>query len=249
VPDIVEAAVPGRNGQPQGDGNGDGIPDAQQAGVVSLLCPSGQWLTLDTPTNRTLIFTDTRLARPPAETSLLPRPYAFHQGFVTLSLRGLADGGTGVIQVLLPTNAQPDTVWAYGPEPGNATPHWYEFLYDGTTGAEIQASSLLLHLVDGSRGDADGLANGISNGLTFGLARLLTAPPLLNVARGDQGTVIITWPIAFPNAARTYLESADDLGSSNQWQFVPDVPLQNGGQNMLINSAGSARQFYRFHGQ
>jgi len=43
----------------------------------------------------------------------------------------------------------------YGPTPGNASPHWYDFMYDNTTGAEISGNVVTLHFVEGSRGDDD----------------------------------------------------------------------------------------------
>src|SRR5262249_47193292 len=40
-------------------------------------------------------------------------------------------------------------------------PHWYEFTFDGTTGAEFRDGLIVLHLMDGGRGDDDRLANGV----------------------------------------------------------------------------------------
>jgi uncharacterized repeat protein (TIGR01451 family) len=53
-----------------------------------------------------------------------------------------------------------DTYYKFGPTPGNPTDHWYEFLFDGTTGAEFLDDQIVLHLVDGARGDHDLQANG-----------------------------------------------------------------------------------------
>ncbi len=50
--------------------------------------------------------------------------------------------------------------YAYGPTSDNPTPHWYDFSYDGTTGAEIVGNKVLLHFVDGQRGDDDLAVNG-----------------------------------------------------------------------------------------
>ncbi len=52
-------------------------------------------------------------------------------------------------------NASVNRYYAYGPTPDNATPHWYDFTFDGTTGAEIVGNKILLHFVDGQRGDND----------------------------------------------------------------------------------------------
>ncbi|MGE5241626.1 MAG: peptidylprolyl isomerase [Bacteroidota bacterium] len=50
--------------------------------------------------------------------------------------------------------------YAYGPTSDNPTPHWYDFSYDGQTGAEIVGNKVLLHFVDGQRGDDDIAADG-----------------------------------------------------------------------------------------
>lgn len=51
--------------------------------------------------------------------------------------------------------------YKYGPTPGNPTPHWYDFSYDGTTGAQSNGSRVTLHFVDGARGNDDLTANGV----------------------------------------------------------------------------------------
>ena len=51
--------------------------------------------------------------------------------------------------------AKPVTYYKFGPEPENTDAHWYEFLYDGNTGAKIDANVVILHFVDGQRGDDD----------------------------------------------------------------------------------------------
>ncbi|NOZ72200.1 MAG: hypothetical protein GXP38_09845, partial [Chloroflexi bacterium] len=48
----------------------------------------------------------------------------------------------------------------YGGEAGDPDPHWYDFTYDGDTGAEIEGDTIILHLRDGGRGDNDLLVNG-----------------------------------------------------------------------------------------
>ena len=53
-----------------------------------------------------------------------------------------------------------NTYYKYGPSPDNPDHHWYEFLYDGTTGAEFVDDKILVHFVDGQRGDGDLTANG-----------------------------------------------------------------------------------------
>ena len=61
-----------------------------------------------------------------------------------------------------------NTWYQFGPTADDDQPHWYEFLYDGSTGAELFDANedglverVELHLVDGQRGDADLLPNGL----------------------------------------------------------------------------------------
>lgn len=48
----------------------------------------------------------------------------------------------------------------YGRTPDNTEPHWYDFTYDGQTGAEINGNQVTLHFIDGDRGDDDLQLNG-----------------------------------------------------------------------------------------
>ena len=50
--------------------------------------------------------------------------------------------------------------YKYGPTPDNPSPHWYPFLFNGTTGAIFFSDRIELHFVDGQRGDDDLQPNG-----------------------------------------------------------------------------------------
>lgn len=73
----------------------------------------------------------------------------------------LTVGSATTVTLFLPSGITPDTYYKFGPTPNNETPHWYEFLHDGTTGAEILADKIILHFVDGKRGDDDLNENGV----------------------------------------------------------------------------------------
>jgi hypothetical protein len=73
----------------------------------------------------------------------------------------VAVGGATTVALYLPSGANPTSYYKYGVTEGNLIPHWYEFLYDGETGAEISGNVVTLHLVDGKRGDNDLTANGM----------------------------------------------------------------------------------------
>ena len=49
----------------------------------------------------------------------------------------------------------------FGPTPANPVDHLYEFSFNGETGAEFVDNEVILHFVDGKRGDSDLLANGV----------------------------------------------------------------------------------------
>jgi hypothetical protein len=57
-------------------------------------------------------------------------------GFLSFDVNGIAFGATTQVTVLLPEGKSANTYWNYSPNQG-----WYEFLYDGTTGAEFLDSN------------------------------------------------------------------------------------------------------------
>ncbi len=90
----------------------------------------------------------------------MPRGVIFPWGFFTFTVNNVGGGGTVVTLTLHSTPPEPNVYWKYGPEPGDPTPHWYRFEYDGQTGAEYAGNKVILHFVDGERGDHDLTING-----------------------------------------------------------------------------------------
>ncbi len=91
-------------------------------------------------------------------------------GFLSFTVQGVAPGGATTVTVALPPGVTVNTFWKYGPTPANHSPHWYQFLFNkktdaddpAGTGAEfVGGNQILLHLVDGRRGDDDLTANGV----------------------------------------------------------------------------------------
>ena len=136
VRDLVEEASPNT-----GDNNQDGISDSRQAHVASL--PegvTGNYVSL--VVNRPLVLTSVGTAPMP---EVLPPPgVVFPLGLFSFAVEGLSAGSSTTVDLLLPPGQEPETYFKYGPTPADTSPHWYEFLADGTTGAEIS----------GGRGDA-----------------------------------------------------------------------------------------------
>lgn len=161
VIDVIENAAP--NG---GDGNGDGIPDSQQNEVTSI--PNSvdqQYVTLAAPAGTSLAQVAAISSPSPADS---PAGVEFPFGYLTFAVENVTAGSATTVTLYLPDDTLVNTYYKYGPTPDNPAPHWYEFLFDGSTGAEIFAGPdadvdpeiVILHFVDGQRGDDDLSANG-----------------------------------------------------------------------------------------
>ena len=84
----------------------------------------------------------------------------FTHGFFSFNVTGFTGQAVNVT-ITLPGSVAGMEYWKYGPTPDNHTEHWYQFMYDGQTGAEINGNVVILHFIDGQRGDDDLTANGI----------------------------------------------------------------------------------------
>jgi hypothetical protein len=153
VLDAIEDAAP-----QGGDGNQDGVPDREQAHVVSL--PSRttqQYVTLAAPA--TARFESVRATRNPSLDDS-PQAMIFEEGFLEIVLADVPVGGS--VDVLLMAEAMPaaNTYYQFGGTPDRAEPHWYRFLDGGAAGATILDDRIVLHLTDGGQGDGDLAKNG-----------------------------------------------------------------------------------------
>jgi hypothetical protein len=155
--DAVEDAHPNN-----GDGNGDGVLGGQQSNVASLpSVKSGTYVTLAVPEG--IILADVSNGVEPA---LLPAlsGIGFPLGFLDHQLAGLTPGGATTVTVYLEDGVGINALYKFGPTPDEPTPHWYRFTFDGRTGAKFFADRIVLHYIDGQRGDDDLAANGVIHG-------------------------------------------------------------------------------------
>jgi len=136
---------------PNYDGNNDGTPDSQQDNVVSCHTHDGQnYVTLAVPDTASL--NDVSAVDNPSPGDA-PSGLEFPYGFFDFTVNNVGAGGATTVTLYLPDGAPPITYYKYGPTPTNQSDHWYEFLYDGETGAEINGNVITLHFVDAKRGD------------------------------------------------------------------------------------------------
>lgn len=141
-----------------GDGNSDSTADKQQSHVASLASRvSGRYMTL--AASPQTAFQNVQTTDNPSPSDA-PTDVGFGLGFFDFELGGIASGGSTFVTLKLESGATANTFYRYGPTPDNLAPHWYPFMFDGTTGAKVYSDRIELHLVDGGRGDDDLATNG-----------------------------------------------------------------------------------------
>ncbi|MDH5648106.1 MAG: peptidylprolyl isomerase [Gammaproteobacteria bacterium] len=85
----------------------------------------------------------------------------FSQGVQWVVVKNISSPeGKVVVELIFPEGVKLDSYYLYGRTADNMEYHWYEFSFDGTTGAIITGNIVKLHLVDGGRGDSDLTVNG-----------------------------------------------------------------------------------------
>jgi cyclophilin family peptidyl-prolyl cis-trans isomerase len=150
----VEDMAPGE------DGNGDGTPDRDQANVTTIRTLLGATATFEAdPMMRldpvyavsasTVYSWLSTFKSPPDQSAHL------NNGMYSFSMTGVNGPAGSIVTMYDGASARPTHYYAYGPTPGNPAPHWYDFMFDGVTGAEIKSDRIILHFVDGMRGDDD----------------------------------------------------------------------------------------------
>jgi hypothetical protein len=218
VPDAVEDAAPNA-----GDANNDGTLDSIQSYVASLKDRNGDYLTLETGALLQLTAVSIASAAP-AGADALPG-ITFSSGYLSFGVSGAAPGGTVAVKITLPQGAAPNTYYLYGPTPDDTTAHWYEFLFDGETGAEIAGNVVTLDFVDGRRGDGD-----LNN--TNGAIAMDPGGPATNSDMDGDG-VANTVEDAAPNAGDG---NNDGIADSTQGHVVSFPNAVNGSYVTLVTT-------------
>ena len=155
VSDKIEDQAPNN-----GDGNADGTADRYQVNVTSLRnTGNGEFITIVSPEGTELAQVRT-MGNPAPDTH--PLDVKFSMGFLCFTVTNFnKTKGSATVEILRHgTVHEVNTYWKYGRTSDDPEPHWYEFLFDGTTGAEILGDRILIHLADGKRGDDDLTVNG-----------------------------------------------------------------------------------------
>lgn len=117
---------------------------------------------------------------PPAGTTP-PAGVDFPNGVFSFDITGLSNGQSVEVTLTLPAGAMPTTYYKF--QGGGS----FEFLFDGTEGAQISGNVVTLTLVDGGVGDADGTANGTI--VDPGAPGLTSTPPPTGGTGGNGGSL------------------------------------------------------------
>lgn len=239
-----------------GDGNGDGLLDSQQANVASFPALSGDWWTLVSAAN--VALSDVSPTGSP-DFSSLPAGYAFPVGFVSLTVSNLAPGGTVVLTNILHGDVEAATAFAYGPTPGQPQPHWHELA------VTVVGDELRLALTDGELGDHDLVANGrittifapaypVPPGPSLTLLSHSTeSVPRISLAEVNGQSVVVTNQVprvtsvlSWPGSATNWLlQYRDQFVPSFSWRTTIEEPTLQGGQNIVTNSSTGGARFFR----
>jgi parallel beta-helix repeat protein len=220
-----------------GDANEDGVPDARQGHVASFPVLLSGSLTIATPEGFAMrnVSAESLLALPPLTGQEFPHEIWYFE------LDGLPNGGFVTMAVLASSEQLGDGFHGFGPTPDNPVPHWYDFSFDGTTGAQIDGDRVLLHFVDGRRGDHDLTVNGI---LTSRGGSTNALPPLPDPSFHvlPDGSVAISWPL-LPEAGQFFLQESP-RPDQFPWTFSPAPVLEAAGFNVVrVIPVGDRRLF------
>ena len=156
IPNLVEEGAPN-----DGDSNGDGIADSIQPDVSAFPnAVDGRYLTLIAPPE--FVFQEVLSIIPDTPgVAAIPEGATAPYGLLHFAVEGIPSRNRFMLTLVVPDDTQGLTYWKYGGTPGQETPHWYVFGFDGETGAELYGRVITLWFQDGARGDDDLAVNKI----------------------------------------------------------------------------------------
>lgn len=153
-----------------GDGNNDNVLDIKQTTVTSLQLTDGGYITIAVDDNGGYILNNVSEISNPSSADA-PN-VSFSNGFISADVYTLTSNFD--VAVILPVGSNVNTYYQYGVTSTNNVPHWYEFMFNGLTGAQIyknvtltapdgtniQRDMIMIRYQDGARGDNDLTING-----------------------------------------------------------------------------------------
>lgn len=138
------------------------------------------------------VDTATAVSRLGSFTSPPNQSVYFNNGMFTLMMSGVMGASGRVVTLYDSTTNRPTRYYAYGKTQDNQTDHWYDFTYDGETGAEIKNNRIILHFVDGKRGDDD--LDPTNNSITHTGAQAVVTENANSSSQAGGGCSIVATP-------------------------------------------------------
>ena len=218
------------------------LADTIHGGIVTLTSPVGTTLTAS--------LGDPGYFDPNDSTT----NYDFPIQAIRFQISGIAPR-TAQLTIAPPAGHDWTHYLKYGPTPADPSVHWYNFLYqlatDGdsadTTGTEfLPNGQVVLHLVDGGRGDDDLTPDGVINALNGG------GPALVGLSARITGLPTQTWQPGVPLTLGAQIGGAPANHATFLWQVQPYdtesgyLPVIVGGQETLTftpDVAGQVRSY------
>ena len=255
---ISDAREKGQNGDNNlWDGDGDAIPDYKQANAASFHTFDGlNYVTLVVPSGT--ILSQLKVTANPSPSNT-PADAEFPFGFFDFSVDGIEPGEAVNVTMILHNGTSITKYYKYGVTPDNLTPHWYEFMFNGQTGAEINGNVITLHFVDGLRGDEDITVNGSikepggpAKSVTTGMHELIERSGI--VVYPNPADELITMLLNNIMPANNYIlniysvtgaivtEKIIDVLEANQ-EFV--VPIDNLPSGIYVITLSGGRQVFK----
>ncbi len=196
--DDRDAACPETEDMASGaDGNGDDIPDREQPNVTTFLTSLNSVATLAADmgmrfSSITAIDKDTALSWLKKFASPSNQTLHFNNGMLRFTAVGtISADGKKTVTLHDGATTRPAYYYVYGPTADNPTPHWYDFSYDGETGAKIEGDKIVLYFVDNKRGDDDYATN---NSITHTGAQAVVTSTTASSSPASGGCSITTSP-------------------------------------------------------
>ncbi len=248
VSDVVEGLGPNN-----GDGNLDGVADADQINVTSLpvLGATGgnDYVTIATPAGTTLTDVYTLDPTNPAQVAVPPPAnVTLPEGLTRFIVEGLTPGASTTISIYTAT-----TNGITGYAKYNETTHVWTTLPSGNV--VISTGRIDLTLTDGGVGDDDGVANGriVDPG---GPAIIVGQPPMITVKGVADGATYILGKAPKPSCKATDATSGKKVtcagvltgGQSNGIGDFTYTATATGSAGATATSVVHFRVIYKFDG-
>jgi hypothetical protein len=187
------------------------LADPIHGGVVTVASPAGTTLTAS-------------LSYPSYYESA--NSVDFPLGQLQFEIDGAAPGGSTQLTITPPVGHNWSDYYVYGTTPLDPSSRWYDFLYQHPTDADDASTTgavflpngqIVLHLVDGGRGDSDAAVNGT-------ILQSFGGGPAVHLLSAHITGSSATWPLGAPLTLGSQIGGSAAPGALIDWQVFTYTP-------------------------